>query len=179
MSVQALFGLSILMSFAAFGLVTVLYIWPRLRTLDRSDALRALVVPHTFRFIGLSFLVPGVVSPTLPAVFTVPAAYGDLIAALLAAAATLALYRRVSWAIWLVWIFNVWGTVDFLYAFYPGLVLPEFKISDLGSAFYIPTVVVPAGFITHGMIFRLLLRPGKKEEWGCFVFFISLCFLVC
>src|SRR4030095_3187102 len=120
MSVQALFGLSILMSFAAFGLVTVLYIWPRLRTLDRSDALRALVVPQPFQFIGLSCLVPGLVSPTRPAVFTVPAAYGDLIAALLAAAATLALYRRVSWATWLVWVFYVCGAVHFFFALYTG-----------------------------------------------------------
>ena len=47
------------MSFVAFGLVTQLYIWPRLRILERDDALIPLVVPHTFRFIGLSFLVPG------------------------------------------------------------------------------------------------------------------------
>jgi hypothetical protein len=31
MSIQALFGLSVFMSFVAFGLVTQLYIWPRLR----------------------------------------------------------------------------------------------------------------------------------------------------
>jgi hypothetical protein len=31
MNIQALFGLSVFMSFVAFGLVTQLYIWPRLR----------------------------------------------------------------------------------------------------------------------------------------------------
>ena len=59
MNIQALFGLSVFMSFVAFGLVTHLYIWPRLRFLERDNALISLVVPHTFRFIGLSFLVPG------------------------------------------------------------------------------------------------------------------------
>jgi hypothetical protein len=44
----------------------------------------ALVVPHTFRFIGLSFPVPVVVSPSPPQAFADPAAYGDLAAALLA-----------------------------------------------------------------------------------------------
>ena len=39
MGIQALFGLSVLMSFVAFGLVTKLYIWPRLRLLERDDAL--------------------------------------------------------------------------------------------------------------------------------------------
>jgi len=96
MSIQALFGISALMSFVAFGLVTKLYIWPRLRMLERDDALISLVVPHTFRFIGLSFLVPGVVSPSLPSAFAVPAAYGDLIAAVLAVAASITLSRRAS-----------------------------------------------------------------------------------
>ena len=75
-----LFGLSVLMSFVAFGIVTKIYIWPRLRMAQRSEALIALAVPHTFRFIGLSFLIPGVVSPSLPSDFSFPAAYGDLFA---------------------------------------------------------------------------------------------------
>jgi hypothetical protein len=86
MNIQALFGLSVFMSFVAFGLVTQLYIWPRLRIRERDDALIPLVVPHTFWFIGLSFLVPGVVSPLLPSALAAPAAYGDLVAAILAAA---------------------------------------------------------------------------------------------
>ena len=78
MNIQALFGLSVFMSFVAFGLVTHLYIRPRLRILERHDALIPLVVTLTFRLIGLSFLVPGVVSTSLPAAFAAPAACGDL-----------------------------------------------------------------------------------------------------
>src|SRR5215813_5307809 len=118
MGIPALFGLSVLMNFAAFGLVTKLYIWPRLRMLERDEALVPLVVPHTFRFIGLSFLVPGVVSPLLPLAFAAPAAYGDLVAAILAVAATIALSRRTSLAPLVVWLFNVWGAADLLFAFY-------------------------------------------------------------
>lgn len=74
MGIQALFGLSILMSFVAFGLVTKVYIWPSLRLRARDDALVPLAVPHAFRFVGLSFLVPEVVSPALPLAFAAPAA---------------------------------------------------------------------------------------------------------
>jgi hypothetical protein len=161
MGVQALFGLSILMSFVAFGLVTRLYIWPRLRILARDDALLPLVVPHTFRFIGLSFLVPGVVSSSLPSAFAAPAAYGDLIAATLAIAASLALSRRARWAILLVWLFNVWGAADLLFAYYQGLFGVQLDARLLGAAFFIPTVVVPPALITHGLIFRLLLRSSR------------------
>src|SRR5262245_35651042 len=115
MPIQALFGLSILMSFAAFGLLSWLVIWPNLRLKELHSALLPLVIPHTFRFIGLSFLVPGVVSPALPAGFAAPAAYGDLIAALPAIVSLVALYKRMSFAIVLVWVLDVWGTGDFLF----------------------------------------------------------------
>ncbi len=156
MSIQVLFGLSILMSFVAFGLVTNLYIWPRLRRLERDDALLPLVVAHTLRFIGLSFLVPGVVSPSLQSSFAAPAAYGDLGSAILAVAATIALSRRAPVATLLVWLFNVWGAVDLLFAFYQGLFRVQLDARLLGAAFFIPTAVVPPLFILHGLIFWLL-----------------------
>ena len=62
MKSEALFGLSILMSFFAFAILTQAIVWPRLRLLSLPEALLRLVIPHTFRFLGLSFLVPGVVS---------------------------------------------------------------------------------------------------------------------
>src|SRR5262245_66201850 len=51
--------------------------------------------------------------PELPAAFAIPAAYGDLIAALLALVALAALRSGVG--IPLVWAFNLWGTADLLY----------------------------------------------------------------
>ncbi|MCI0416637.1 hypothetical protein L0222_28035 [bacterium] len=156
--IQALFGLSILMSFVAFGLVTKLYIWPRLRRLDRMDALLPLVLPHTFRFVGLSFLVPGVVSSSLPSGFAVPAAYGDLVAAILAIATSIVLSKRGSLATPLVWLFNVWGATDLVFAFYQGVFAVQLDPRMLGAAFFIPTVVVPPALITHGLIFKLLVQ---------------------
>ena len=71
MNVEALFGLSVLMSFRAFDIVTKLYFWPRLAAKRRDDALITLVVPHAFRSVGLSFLVPEVVFLSLRAPFRV------------------------------------------------------------------------------------------------------------
>jgi hypothetical protein len=161
MNIPALFGLSILMSFIAFGIVTKIYIWPRLRAMPREDALMALLVPHIFRAIGLSFLVPGVVSPSLPREFAAPAAYGDLVAAVLAMIAMLALWRRASWAVAILWVFNVWGTLDLLFAIYQGEIGLGIGPGSLGAAFYIPTVIVPLLLVTHGLIFWLLLRQPE------------------
>jgi hypothetical protein len=82
MNAFAIFGLSALMSLVSSGVTATLYVWPRLRIMNRDEALIRLVAPHMFlRFIGLSFLVPGVVAPSLPAAFAVPAAYGDFVPA--------------------------------------------------------------------------------------------------
>jgi hypothetical protein len=157
----ALFGLGIVMSFLAFTIVTKVYIWPRLRNMGQTDALVPLVIPHIFRFAGLSFLVPGVVSPSLPQSFAVPAAYGDLLAAILAAIATLSLVGRKPWAIPSVWVFNVLGAVDLLAGYYQGRNSVGNDPGLLGAAYFIPTVVVPPLLVTHALIFRLLLRPKQ------------------
>ena len=160
MTVVALFGLSVLMSFLAFGIVTRLYIWPRVDAAAREDALAALAAPHMFRFVGLSFLVPGVVSPNLSPDFAQPAAYGDLGATVLAVLTVLALSARLSWAILVAWVFNLWGAVDLLNAFYQGLI--GVGPGSLGAAYFIPTVMVPPWLITHALMFWLLLRPKRS-----------------
>ena len=160
MTVVALFGLSVLMSFLAFGIVTKLYIWPRVDAAAREDALAALAAPHMFRFVGLSFLVPGVVSPNLSSDFAQPAAYGDLGATVLAVLTVLALSARLSWAIPVAWVFNLWGAVDLLNAFYQGLI--GVGPGSLGAAYFIPTVMVPPWLITHALMFWLLLRPKRS-----------------
>src|SRR5438477_12036254 len=105
----ALYGTGIAFGFIAWGLVAAWYIWPGLRHQARSDALRPLLLLHCFRFVGLAFLVPGVVSPHLSADFARPAAYGDLVAAILALLALAAgLQTRLGLA--LVWVVNLWGT---------------------------------------------------------------------
>ncbi len=162
MDSKALIGLSIVLCFFASARVAQLYVWPRLHELRREEALNLLLVPHMFRFVGLSFLLPGVVSPDLSPAFALPAAYGDLAATILAMVATMALSARASWAIAMVWLFNVVGTVDLLFANYQGLIGVGLPPGVLGAAVYIPTVFVPLLLVTHVMIFQLLLRGERS-----------------
>src|SRR5579872_2396162 len=110
------FFVSIAFSLIAWGIVATRYIWPELRLRQRAEALRPLLILHSFRFIGLAFLIPGVVSPDLPAAFAHAAAYGDIIAAILALFALLLLPSAAGVAA--AWIFNLWGLADILNAFY-------------------------------------------------------------
>lgn len=163
MDVRAVFGINVLMSFVSAGVAARL-VWPRLRATERSRALIPLVAPHMFlRFIGLSFLVPGVVSASLPAAVAVPAAHGDLVAGILAIVATIALVRRSSLALPSVWSFNVWGTADFLFAFYMAA-RAQLLPGAFGAAYFIVTAVVPVLLVTHFLIFALLIRAGSFSK---------------
>lgn len=162
MPVLAIFGISVALSFVAWGIFTVQYLWPALRRLPRIDALRPLLLFHSGRFVGLAFVVPGVVSPDLPGAFARPAAYGDLIAALLALLALAGLSSKLGLV--LVWLFNLWGSADLLFAFYQGLIGAGIKPGQLGAAYFIPTAVVPLLLITHGLVFRLLLSSGGVAD---------------
>ena len=159
------FFTSIAFSFIAWGIVTARYIWPELRLRHRTEALRPLLILHSFRFIGLAFLVPGVVSPDLPPAFAHSAGYGDIIATILALLSLLSLPSRAG--VLIAWIFNLWGSVDILNGFYQanhaGLLAGQ-----LGAAFFLPTLIVPLLLITHGLAFRILLQhqyePAMQES---------------
>jgi hypothetical protein len=146
---------SIAFSFIAWGIVAARYVWPELRHRQRAAALRPLLILHSFRFIGLAFLVPGVVSPELPSAFAHSAAYGDVIAAIFALLA-LALLPSGGGVV-IAWIFSLWGTADLFNAFYQanhaGLMAGQ-----LGATYFIPTFIVPLLLITHGLGFRILLQ---------------------
>jgi hypothetical protein len=83
MAPQLIFGISVLQAFVVWVLIAVRYVWPALRGRPRTEALQPLLLLHAFRFVGLAFLVPGVVSPDLPDGFARPAAYGDFATSLL------------------------------------------------------------------------------------------------
>jgi len=139
-----------------YSLIAKWYLMPYLSKLPAVDALTPLLLLHSFRYVGLAFLIPGVVSFNLSPAFALPAAYGDLITALLALLAIMAL--RLEWkiAIALVWIFNVVGVLDLLTAIYQAL--SHTVPSQFQAAYFIPTVIVPLLLVTHYMIFVMLFR---------------------
>ncbi|MGH9537088.1 MAG: hypothetical protein ACRD3H_04140 [Terriglobales bacterium] len=158
MQTQIAFFVSIAFSFIAWGIVATRYVWPQLRHRPRAEALRPLLTLHSFRFLGLAFLVPGVVSPDLPSAFARSAAYGDIIAAMLALLALLLLPSAAG--VVMAWIFSLWGAADLFNAFYQanhaGLMAGQ-----LGATYFIPTFIVPLLLITHGIGFRILVQHQK------------------
>jgi len=162
MSPTVIFNTHLALGYAAWLLCFTAYIWPRLKSMDRVAAQRAIATLHSFRFFGLVFIVPGVVGAGLPAGFAPFAAYGDFATGLLAIFALRTVrIRPLFWP--LVVAFNLVGAADILVDYYHGVVLqlPP-AAGQLGATYAIVIIYVPILMITHAAALYLLVRPQHE-----------------
>jgi hypothetical protein len=158
MSPATVFQIHLVLGYVPWLLFVGVYLWPWLKGLEPVEAHRAIATLHSFRFFGLVFIVPGVVSPNLPADFATFAAYGDFATGLLAMLALLTV--RIRPLFWLLVVaFNVVGAVDIIVDYYHGnqVGLPALA-GELGATYAIPIIYVPLLMITHVIAFYLLAR---------------------
>ena len=162
MSPEILFQTHLVLGYVAWLLCFGAYGLPRLKSMDRVEAQRAIATLHSFRFFGLVFILPGVVGPNLPADFAAFAAYGDFATGVLAMLALLTV--RIRPLFWLfVVAFNLVGTADLIVDYYHAIQvgLPALA-GELGATYAIPIIYVPLLMITHFAAFYLLVRPQPK-----------------
>ncbi|MBM7044321.1 MULTISPECIES: hypothetical protein [Rhizobium] len=162
MSIELLFQTHLVLGYVAWLLCFGAYILPWLKSMDRVKTHRAIATLHSFRFFGLVFILPGVVSPNLPASFASFAAYGDFATGLLAMLALITI--RIRSVFWLfVVAFNLVGITDLILDYYQAIQvgLPA-RAGELGATYAIPIIYVPLLMITHVFAFYLLVRPEPK-----------------
>jgi hypothetical protein len=165
MSPRLLFQMHLVLGYVAWLLCFGTYVWPRLKAMNPFDAQRAIATLHSFRFFGLAFILPGVVSPQLPAnfaVFATFAAYGDFATGILAILALLTVrVRPLFWSF--VVAFNVVGAADLIVDYYHAVQadLPS-HAGEMGALYAIPVIYVPVLMITHVVAVYLLLRPQAR-----------------
>src|SRR5262249_23551091 len=104
--------------------------------------------------LGLMFLAPGATYAGIPPQFARPAAFGDLLAAVLALVAIPAVARRAGGGRLLVWLFNIEGTVDLIVAITLATIYGASPY--MGAAYWIPAFWVPALLVTHYITFVVL-----------------------
>ena len=162
MSPGTVFQLQLILGYVAWMLCFGVYIMPKLRSMGRVEAHRAIATLHSFRFFGLVFIVPGVVGPHLPSSFATFAAYGDLATGILAMLALLAV--RIRHLFWLfVVAFHLVGTTDLILDYYHAVRsgMPALA-GQLASTYVIPVICVPLLMITHVVAFYWLVRPQSN-----------------
>ncbi len=161
MNQTAILLTSMTIGFVGWGIIARFWFVPWLRDNPFHKGLALLTIPHVFRYIGLSFLIVGVTNSPLDPRFAIPAAYGDLIAAILASIAVMALLAKSSYSVSIVWVFNVVGFIDFLVAVTQGLRYTH--PAEMGATYFIPIVAVPLLFVSHLLIFWVLITRNRKE----------------
>jgi hypothetical protein len=158
MSTETIFRIHLVSGYMAWLLCFGVYILPRLRSMERFEAHRAIATLHSFRFFGLVFIVPGVAGK-LPADFATGAAYGDFATGVLAMLALASVrIRPLFWAF--VVAFNVVGIADILNDYYHAVMANlGATAGDLGALYAIPILYVPLLMITHVVALYWLARP--------------------
>lgn len=155
------------------GLVLVAWIATRrigwLRTWADTVDPRVLVLPHLLRALAASGFIRAAARGELPAGFALPAAWGDLAVAVLAALLLCAgqirtRYHAHAWQVW-----NVLGLIDIILVVVnaarfwvanpitmsPMLVLP-FAL--------LPSFLVPIVFVTHALLFNRLASAARHTS---------------
>jgi hypothetical protein len=162
MSPATIFQIHLALGYVPWLLCFGAYVWPRLKSMDVVEAERAIATLHSFRFFGLVFLVPGFVGPNLPEGFATFSAYGDLATGVLAMLALLTV--RIRPLFWLfVFAFNLVGAIDIIVDYYHGIQLGlAAQAGELGAAYAIPILYVPALMITHVAAFYLMVRSRPE-----------------
>ncbi len=149
-------------AFLTFGLIARWYLWPAMKDRTPKIALTPLLLYACLRVNGLMFLMPGLVSPELPRAFAVPTAYGDLTAVFLALLALWPVRTENAFAVPMVWLFNIVGLLDLVYAnisTFKDHVDPTY----LGVSYYLAVLNVPAMVVVHVLIFVYLLRQRPQS----------------
>ena len=157
-----LLTVNLLASTLVFWIAARLYVLPRLGQLDPKTVLLPILLLHSFRHLGLMFLATGGVYPGMPERFAVPAAWGDLVTAVLAVIAIPLVATGASGARAAVWVFSIVGTLDLFSA----ISLATFYDAApfMGPAYWIPAFWVPALLVTHYVVFVILLRHWPQDS---------------
>jgi hypothetical protein len=162
MSEATVFWLHLVLGYVTWLLFFGAYVWPRFRTMEWAESQRAIATLHSFRFFGLVFILPGVIGPNLPSVFSEFAAYGDFATGILAILALLTARIRPLFTLFVI-AFNVVGAADIIIDYYHGNQVGLAAMpGQLGATYAIPIIYVPVLMITHIAAFYLLVRPQPK-----------------
>jgi hypothetical protein len=141
---------------AIFYVAARLYLLPLVPRIRPQQILVPILLLHSMRHLGLMFLTRGATFPGMPPQFAYPAAFGDLITAVLAFAAIPLVLRSSGLAKPVVWVFNVFGTLDLLAAIIFATICNA--PVAMGPVYWIPAFWVPLLLVTHYVTFVLLGR---------------------
>ena len=147
---------NLVLNTAIFYVAARLYLLPLIPRVRPQLILVPILLLHSMRHLGLMFLTRGATFPGMPLQFAYPAAFGDLITAVLAFAAIPFVLHGSRLAKPAVWVFNIVGTLDLLAAITFATIYNA--PVTMGPAYWIPAFWVQLLLVSHYVTFVLLAR---------------------
>src|SRR5215469_6983140 len=146
--------LNLVANTAIFYVAARLYLLPLIPRFRPQQILVPILLLHSMRHLGMMFVTRGATYPGLPMEFAYPAAFGDLVTAIIAFCAIPLVLSGSRFGKPMVWTFNIFGTVDLLTAITTATIYNA--PITMGPAYWIPALWVPMLLVTHYVTFVLL-----------------------
>ena len=153
--------LNLICTTLVFFVAARIYVLPCFSQFEPKHFLIPILLLHSLRHLGLMFLTPGAIYSGMPPQFAYPAAIGDFVAAVLAFVAIPFVLRDFVTAKPLLWIFNVFGSIDLITAIFLATIYDA--PVHMGPSYWIPAFWVPALLVTHYLVFVILTRSPKRN----------------
>jgi hypothetical protein len=153
---------SFVTALVVFGFAAKWYYWPWATRVSFKDAATPILLMNATRFIGLGFLVPGLVSSELSPFFSTAAAGGDMLAAGLALLALAMVRLELPGAKVAVWVATLEGFADFVDAYVLGFTYAKPEL--LQGMYFIPTFLAPLLMVSEVVLFGLLIRRSATMK---------------
>ncbi len=159
--IDKIMSFNLVLSSIIFYWTAVIYLMPKLKEISAAAIFVPILILHSLRHLGLMFMTSGAVYEGMPPQFAYPAGIGDFISALLALFALYAIRKDKLFKITAMWVFNVVGTIDLIYAISMGSL---HNIGPyMGASYWIPSFLVPIFLITHYIVFKKLLLDKSVD----------------
>jgi len=152
--------LNLIANTAIFYVAARLYLLPLISRVRPQQILVPILLLHSTRHLGMMFLTRGATYPGLPQEFAYPAAFGDLVTAIIAFVAIPLVLRGSALAKPMVWTFNIFGTIDLLTAITTATIYNASVA--MGPAYWIPAFWVPLLLVTHYVTFIVLWKHWNR-----------------
>ena len=159
MTTIQLFIAEFALALSAWVLIAWNWVFPWLKNKTKTEAVMILLIPQMMRFVGINFVVPGVVGTDMPKDLASQIALWDATTSFLAIIGILLLKSGWKGAITIVWLINIFGFIDLLNS------IIQSSIADvsakLHAAWYVPTIAVPITLTSHILSFIILTQKNK------------------
>ena len=152
--------LNLIANTAIFYVAARLYLLPLISRVRPQQILVPILLLHSTRHLGMMFLTRGATYPGLPQEFAYPAAFGDLVTAIIAFVAIPLVLRNSALAKPAVWLFNIFGTIDLVAAITTATIYNA--PVTMGPAYWIPAFWVPLLLVTHYVTFIVLWKHWNR-----------------